>query len=103
MDDQKPPSHWRDPQSSLASRAQYSTNPPRSLLSIANIGPQVGESGRGEVLHLYTSFLETWAVNCGHSENIFFCYFYQLRRNHVFFVFYPGDMLTLYYYISLYF
>ena len=41
MDPSAAPSHWRDPQSSLASRAQYSTNPPRSALSIANIGPQV--------------------------------------------------------------
>ena len=62
MEEDKPPSHWRDPQSSLASRAQYSTNPPRSLLSIANIGPQVGEGEGGvEVPHLYTSLLETYA------------------------------------------
>ena len=32
----------------------------------------------------------------------FFCYFYQLRRNHVFFVFYPGAMLTLLYFSVLY-
>ena len=60
MEDDTPPSHWRDPQSSLASRAQYSTNPPRSLLSIANIGPQVGEGeeggGRGRPSFIYFTF-----------------------------------------------
>ena len=41
MDDSPSPSHYKDPQSDLASRSKYSTNPPRSILSIANIQAQV--------------------------------------------------------------
>ena len=41
MDDSPSPSHYKDPQSDLALRSKYSTNPPRSILSIANIQAKV--------------------------------------------------------------
>lgn len=41
MDESMSPSHWKDPQSDLASRSKFSLNPPDSRLSIANIQAQV--------------------------------------------------------------
>ena len=41
MDESMSPSHWKDPQSDLASRSKFSLNPPDSRLSIANIQTQV--------------------------------------------------------------
>ena len=43
MEGSRSPAHWKDPQSDLASRSQYSTSSqPHSVLSIANIQPKVG-------------------------------------------------------------
>ena len=43
MEGSRSPAHWKDPQSELASRSQYSaSSPPLSVLSIANIQAKVG-------------------------------------------------------------